>query len=262
MKRHHTLVLLASLVFSGASHVLAQEPAPILRIIREDIKSGKTAAHQKSEMAFARAFAKANYPNYLAWEAMTGPTQAWFVERYDNYAAIEDALKISNSEPLNTTLGQLDEVDGALRSSERTMILHYQKELSYTPVPANLAKYRYYLVITYQIRPGRAPEFAEFRRIWNAAWEKGGYKGRRAVYSVTQGAPLGTYIAIMGMESLKALDGGVPTDFGQTRERYTKLNQDIVVSTEQTIFMVNPKMSNPPKEYIAADPDFWGPKPK
>jgi hypothetical protein len=73
MKRHAAKVFL---MFSGASLVLAQEPAPYLRIIREDIKSGKTAAHQTSEMAFARAFSKTKYPNYVGWETITGPSQA------------------------------------------------------------------------------------------------------------------------------------------------------------------------------------------
>jgi hypothetical protein len=44
--------------------------------------------------------------------------------------------------------------------------------------------------------------------------------------------------------------------------RYNKLQADIVISAEITMFAVNPKMSNPPKEFIAADPDFWAPKPK
>src|ERR1017187_1826271 len=109
MKRQIPRVILASLVISGASHVLAQEPSLYLKIIREDIKSGKAAAHEKSEMAFVRAFSKSKYPNYVAWEAMTGPSQAWFLERYDSYAALQAASGISNSEPLNTTLGQLDE---------------------------------------------------------------------------------------------------------------------------------------------------------
>lgn len=261
MKRKIAWVFVASLVFSGASHILAQEPAPYLKIIREDIKSGKAAAHEKSEMAFVRAFSKSKYPNYVAWEAMTGPSQAWFLERYDSYAAIEDAARISNSEPLNTTLGQLDEVDGALRTGERNMIARYQKDLSYTPVPANLAKYRYANVFTWRIRPGHTAEFAEMRKSLSDAWEKNGYKQRRAVYSVVSGAPLGTYLVIHGMQSLKSLDESTPA-LGSVGERYTKLYQDIVISTETTMFVVNPKMSNPPKEYITADPDFWGPKPK
>lgn len=259
MKRQIPRVILASLAIAGASHVLAQEPSLYLKIVREDIKSGKAAAHEKSEMAFVRAFSKSKYPNYVAWEAMTGPSQAWFLERYDSYAAIEAASNISNSEPMNSTLGQLDEVDGALRTGERNMIARYQKDLSYTPVSANLAKVRYIRVATQRIRPGHAAEFAEMRKMLNDAFEKSGSKQRRAVYSVAYGVPAGTYIILAGMESLKALDEVGTLSLG---ERYTKLSQDTIISNEATLFVVNPKMSYPPKEYIAADPDFWAPKPR
>jgi hypothetical protein len=39
--------------------------------------------------------------------------------------------------------------------------------------------------------------------------------------------------------------------------RYYKLRAEIVVSSENTLFAISPKMSNPPKEFTAADPDFW-----
>jgi hypothetical protein len=43
--------------------------------------------------------------------------------------------------------------------------------------------------------------------------------------------------------------------------KYNKLQAETIVSSEFTLFAVNPKMSNPPKEFIAADPGFWAPKP-
>jgi hypothetical protein len=43
--------------------------------------------------------------------------------------------------------------------------------------------------------------------------------------------------------------------------KYNKLQADTIISSESTLFAVNPKMSNPPKEFIAADPGFWAPKP-
>ncbi|HVO97533.1 MAG TPA: hypothetical protein VMT15_05670 [Bryobacteraceae bacterium] len=262
MKRRNMTVLLASLVFTGASHVLAQEPSAYLRIIREDIKEGKSAAHQKTEMAFARAFAKTKIPNYTAWDAMSGPSQVWFVDRYDDYAGIEAESKIASEEPLSTALSMLDEADGALRTASRTMIARYQKDLSYTAVPAEIAKYRYINVTTYRIRPGREADFTEMRKILSDAWEKAGYKGRRAVYLVVSGAPGGTYFVLRGMESLKALDSGTGLPAGTLGDRYTKLLQETVISSEVTTFAVNPKMSYPPKEYITANPDFWAPKPK
>jgi hypothetical protein len=262
MERQIVNVFLATLVFSGASHIMAQEPAPYLRIIQEDIKSGKSAAHQKSEMAFVRAFSKSKFPHYSAWETIAGPSQAWFVERYNNYAAIEDASRITNSEPLNTTLGQLDEVDGALRTSERTIIAHYLKDLSYLPAPLNIAKNRFVLVSTIRIRPGRGAEFTELRKLRIAALEKAGTKMLGLVYAVGFGAPAGTYLVISGVESMKAFDDVKGADFGSTLERYQKLSQDIIISSEDTLFAVNPKMSYPTQSFIDSDPDFWAPKPK
>jgi hypothetical protein len=75
---------------------------------------------------------------------------------------------------------------------------------------------------------------------------------------VSSGAPGGTYPVIHGVASLN--DMNQPSSAAQSNG--TKLFQDTVISWDRTLFAVNPKMSNPPKEYITADPDFWAPKPK
>lgn len=70
------------------------------------------------------------------------------------------------------------------------------------------------------------------------------------------------------MDSLKALEPmpsamTVPQPFGaENQAKYNRLTADIVISAEQTLFAISPKMSNPTKEMIAADPDFWAPKAK
>jgi hypothetical protein len=124
MKRNIMSVLLASLVFAGASHVMAQatEAPPILRIFREDMKPGKGAAHEKTESAYVRAFQKVKYPTYVAWERMTGPTQAWFLEGHANFESIEAAMKLTDAEPMKTLFSQLDAQDGELRTGEVGMI--------------------------------------------------------------------------------------------------------------------------------------------
>jgi len=239
-----------------------------MRIFREDIKSGKGAAHEKVESAYVRAFAKAGYPNYIAYANMTGTDQAWFIERYDTYEAMEKVIRMADSEPLKSTLEAIDAQDGELRTSDRGMIATYQKELSYEPVPANLAKYRYVQINMVRIRPGHVADFQEMRKLLNAAFAKAGQKQRRVVYSVTSGMPAGTLLIFSGMESLKALDPppnatSMLDAFGsENLARYNKLQSEIVISSEMTLFAVSPKMSNPPKDFIAADPDFWTPKPK
>jgi hypothetical protein len=268
MKRRAFRVFAASLLFAGASLILAQEPAKIVRIFREDIKSGRGAAHEKSEMGYVRAFSKSKYPNYLAMETVTGQNQAWFVERYDSYAALEGAMQLTDAEPLRSALAPLDVQDGDLRTGERTMVASYQKDLSYLPVPANLAKARYVAVSMVRVRLGHSPDFKEMRQLLNSAFEKSGSQQRRVVYSVTSGAPGGTYLILSAMDSLKAMDPNpsavsMEDAFGpENLARYRKMQADIVTSTESTLFRVNPKMSYPPQEYITADPDFWAPKPK
>ena len=268
MKRTAVEVL-AGLLLSGAllAQTPSQDPSHLMRIFREDIKSGKGAAHEKVESAYVRTFSKAGYTNYLALEDVTGTSQAWFLERYDNYEALEKAIHLTDAEPLKSTLQQLDAQDGELRSGDRNMIATYQPALSYLPGPPNLIKNRFYTITTVRIRPGRNADFKELRKMVNEAYAKVGQKRRFVVYSVNSGMPAGTYLIFSGMESLTALD---PVPGAMTMQealgadntaKYSKLYSDTIVSSENTLFAVNPKMSNPPKEYIAADPSFWAPKP-
>jgi hypothetical protein len=74
-----------SLLLCGCLQLRAQpwEPPKVLRIIREDIKEGRTAAHEKTVARLASALARNKYPaNYIGLNALTGPSQAWFPESY------------------------------------------------------------------------------------------------------------------------------------------------------------------------------------
>ena len=269
MKNVSVRVFAAGLLLSGASLIQAQSPEPphLLRIFREDIKSGKGSAHEKVESAYARAFSKSGYPGYLALDGTTGTSQAWFLESHDSYESMEKAMQVAQKEPLKTTLSQLDVQDGELRTGERGMIATYQKDLSYLPVPSNLAKARFVNINMIRVRPGHVADFAEMRKLVNAAFEKSESKLRRVVYSVNSGMPAGTYLVLSAMDSLKAMDPpavamSMAVAFGaDNMAKYNKLQADTIMSSEFTLFAINPKMSNPPKEFIAADPGFWAPKP-
>jgi hypothetical protein len=269
MKPNILSAISIGLVCSASSLVLAQptEPPKLIRIIREDIKSGKGAAHEKTEMAYVRAFSKTKYANYLAMESLTGATQAWFLEVYDSYAALENSLKISDAQPLKAELDALDAQDGELRTGERGMIAAFQPALSYAPGPVDASKFRYFQVNTLRIRFGHQEDFAERMKLLTGAFQKSKSPQPVAVYAVTSGAPAGTYLLIRGMSSLKALDPDPSRmsnadALGSDNQRYVKLNQDVIVSNESTLFSINPRMSNPPKAFITSDPGFWAPKPK
>src|ERR1017187_1071394 len=272
MKRTAVHVVAAGLLLSGASLIQAQaqsqQPPHLMRIFREDIKSGKGAAHEKVESAYVRAFSKSGYPSYLALENMTGTSQAWFLERYDTYEAMEKAIHLAEAEPLKTTLDGLDAQDGELRTGERGIIATYQPDMSYMPGTPLGGKVRFFTINTVRVRPGHAADFTEMRKLVNAAFAKSGSQQRRTVYSVSSGMPSGTYLILAATDALKSMDPppsamSMADAFGADNlARYNKLLGDIVISTESTMFSINPKMSNAPKEYITADPDFWAPKPK
>ena len=61
---NRSLTLAAGLSLLIAQSSIAQEMAPpkMLQIIREQVKPGKTSAHEKVEMGWPRAYAKANWP--------------------------------------------------------------------------------------------------------------------------------------------------------------------------------------------------------
>jgi len=260
--------VIASVFLAGLSLSFAQstEPPPILKIVRENMKPGTGSAHEKIEAAYAHAFAPTKFANYMGWEAITGSTQAWFVEGYGSYAAIEEASKIANSEPLKTTLAPLEVQDGELRTGESTLFAHYAKDLSYYGTPLNLGRTHFVWLNIVHLRRGHVEDYAELRKIQNAAFVKVGAKWSRAVYVIGNGGSATDYLVMWPMESLSDMDRPAAWNnrdaLGESFERYRKLNADIIVSTEEIIFAVNPKMSNPSKAFIEADPDFWTPKAK
>jgi hypothetical protein len=245
MSRKIARLFILSLLFS---RLWAQaDPPPILKIVREDMKPGTGAAHEKNEAAFAQAFRATSFPNYFGWEALTGQTQVWFLEGFANYAGIEAAMKIMGTEPLRSTLGSLEVKDSELRTGERTTLARYRKDLSYLPEPLNLAKTRYVWVDIVKIQTGHAEEYREMRKTQIAALEQAGARWKQVVYALGNDG----YLVMRPLESLSELDAPQP--------RMVR-NPGIILSSEEILFAVNPKMSNPPKSYLDLDAAFWGTK--
>ena len=75
----------------------AQAPAPppnVLRIFEENVKVGKSAAHDKHEANWVKAWAAGKHPGQsLAMKTIAGPPQAWFIEGHESMAAVEKLEK-------------------------------------------------------------------------------------------------------------------------------------------------------------------------
>jgi hypothetical protein len=251
------LILLAVWPLSAQSG-----PPAVLHIFREDIKEGKGAAHEQSEAAFMQAAAKADYPfHILGLSAMTGTSRAWFLVGHTKIATIpESEAALDKPE-----FAALDAVDAGLRTGRLSMIAVYRPDLSYAADKANLSKMRFFSIETIRVREGPDQKFEEAAKALVAGAEKSGDDQPVAAYEVVSGAPNGTYLLLEPMASLKSLD--------EEPQRRRAVRQALgsedpernmaasIASSESILFSVSPQMSYVPKEWITADPDYWGPKP-
>lgn len=273
MKKTLGLVGVTFLLVSTAPRAAAQEPPPppkVLQIIREEVKPGKAAAHEKIEAGWPRAFAKAKWPtHYLAMTAMTGPSEAWFVVGFDSFAAWEKDTKATESnKALTAELEKLSEKDGEAISGGRTLVGLYREDLS-RRANIDLSKVRYFRVATYRVRPGHESEFEGNAKTVREAFDKIQSPLAWAVFQINAGMPGPTYLVWVPMRSLEESDAAMNSmkalqeaegDEGQ--KTLQKAASSAYVFVETNLFAVNPKMSYPLKEWVDKDPAFWAPKPE
>src|SRR5436190_266222 len=116
------------LFLSSIAAVTAQTPMPtsqpgILTIFREDVKYGHNADHEKTEMGWPAALAKAKSPGtYIALTSMTGPSEAWFIQPFVSWKAVEDNMKFeTDNADLSTELARLSRADAEHVSAGRSI---------------------------------------------------------------------------------------------------------------------------------------------
>jgi hypothetical protein len=267
-----------ALSVSAASGLLAQTPpAPsgppkVLQIFREEVKAGRAAAHQKWETGWPKAFAKANWPtNYLTMVSVTGPTEAWFMTAYDSFAAWgKDIEGLDKNTAFKNEYDRLSEGDAQFLSGARSIVAAFREDLS-TPVPAVpvvLPKMRYFRVITFRVRPGHDSDFMDAAKMIRAGYEKAKVELGWATYQIVSGMATPTFMVFLPMKSLDEIDTGLmnskklaDAQGEENQKKLAKMAADGYLSVETNIYAFDPKMSYPAKDFAAADPEFWNPKP-
>ena len=267
----NNVIRIVPVITALAVPVVAQQsgPPPVMQIIRETLKEGKSAAHEKTESEYVQAFRKAKDKGYyLAATSMSGMNEAWFFVGQPSFEAVESELKATSQEPLKSELELADAHDGALRESTRSVWAIYRPDLSYRADKLDVGKMRYFTAGTYRVRLGHEADMVAGAKQIMGAYEKGMIEAAFICYQVVAGAPSGTYMFFSPMESLKVMDG--------MRERQNTLRQamgadnmdklmrgtgDTFLTIENQLFAVSPRMSYVSDQTAEADPAFWRPKP-
>ena len=269
------LLMIAAPSVGSTFTTLAQTPVPqlppkVLSIGREEVKHNVDAEHAKVEAAWSKAFAKANWSGYwLGMTSMSGPPEAWFLSGYDSFAAIEkNNQELEKRQALKAEDTRFRQLDKDLLRGARSMMATFREDLSYQPAVI-LAQMRYFRVNTIRVRQGLNDDFIEYRKIIKAGLEKAKSDTHSAVYQIVSGAPNGTFLVFTPLKSMAEMDPNPASQKAfqdalgdENRKKLSELANKAIISNEPVHFAFNPEMSYVSKEFAAADPDYWTPKPK
>ncbi|MEK6409146.1 MAG: hypothetical protein AABN34_19655 [Acidobacteriota bacterium] len=274
MKRNVCLLLAVSAVLLGTVCAAAQT-APqlpkVLWIYREDAKPARGTAHEKVERGFAQHWAKSKVDPFLALEAVSGnATEVMFLSGYDSLAAMEKDYQAFGKAANGPEYEALERQEAEVVNSVRSMVAVLRPDMSYRPerLMGVLPQCRYFNIETFRVRLGRDADFAAGGKLFRDAFEKMKREQPYVMYQVIMGAPQGTYLLFTPIKSFKEIDDEFATEgalmqaMGEENMRnLMKGTGDVFLSMESNVYAFNPSMSNPSKEFAAADPKFWTPKP-
>lgn len=277
MKKSLLFLVVVTLVSAFSVFGQAPEGPPKgLLIVREEIKPGMMGAHNRHSADFAGIFNQLKTPNHrIALVPVAGnENEVIYVTAADSFAELEvinkstDKKMESANGSMRVKLDALDKEAPAMHNSMRDMWAIYRPELSFNPtVP--IPRMRYFMITTTRLRPGYDAAYVDYvQKVINVARQKAKVDNLHvAVFQVVAGAQGGTYMIFRPLKSLAELDDQVGprvraamTD--DQRKDADKAVREAVMSSETSVYAFAPSMSYMPKEFAAADPDFWTPKPQ
>jgi hypothetical protein len=264
-----TLPVLGQSTAQGSSNDKnAKGPAPILEIMRERVKPGRDAAHEKNEAMYPVLFRKMNFPYYaIGMTAISGRSEAWWLAPVDKYTDFSKAEELIQAPEFKSEMDRLNVIDGEMLSESDVVIATYEKELSYRP-EYNVGEQRYMLVDVVKLKPGYVDEYKELLKTINAAHEKLNMDEHMVVYSSALGTSMATFYIFEPLKSMEQMDAlhdmhgeafhqALGPDYDKKRKEFATT---ALASYERNLFAVNPKMSYVSQDVIATAPDFWAPK--
>jgi hypothetical protein len=250
-----------------------QGPPPVFLIVREDIKPGMMATHNRHSGEFAAIFGKLQTPNHrIALVPVAGSeNEVLYLTGAGTFAELEGMQKATDdkltmvSGNMRADLDRLDKEAPALHAGMRDMFAILRPDLSYSP-GVEIAKMRYMAVTTVRVRPGQEEQYLEYvTDVVKAARDKAKAELHIAAFQIIAGSPSTTYMFFRPMKSLADYDLRINTRVRATmsddqKKKADKMTGESVMFSETSVYAFNPEMSYVSKEMIAGDPGFWNRK--
>lgn len=262
------LVMPVLLVCALAWTMPAQDQPNVPKLLileREEIKPGKVTAHRQEAHRFLQIAEKHQAAVYrVGGMAIAGNTnEIFYLSFVNSYAEYE---RNSDFPPaMVAELASFEAQSGDLHQSQRSIIAEFVPELSYRPeahsAALNNAK-RITLTIV-RTRPGTRRDLEDAEKTFIEAHKKAGITNEYwLAYNVQAGMPAGALIYVEASPSLASRDR---SHSQQIREIVGEENlkkaravfKDSVLFEETVIVGVDPMVSRPTKEMLAANPSWW-----
>jgi hypothetical protein len=239
-----------------------------LTIVREEVKLGRAADHERIEAGWPAAYEKAKSPDYyLAFVSATGRPEAWYVAPFDSHKALGESMKRESDDAvLAAELKRLQRADADVLNNLTVIHAMARKDLSMGTFP-DLAKVRFVEITIFRVRPGHDRGFEEAAKAWGSAAKRSAPDASYRIYQVIAGMPGPTYLVFSSTQSFAEFDKTATDDLAvmkgataEERATLEKVGKEGLVNVETQRFRVDPVMSYVSKETRAADPAFWMPK--
>lgn len=256
-----------------AQDAATQGPPPVVLIVREDIKPGLMATHNRHSAEFATIFNRLQTPNYrIAMVPVAGSeNEVLYITGAGNFAELESMQKATDDKlalvggNMKADLDRLDKEAPALHANMRDMFTVFRPELSYNP-GIKISTMRYMAVTTVRVRPGQEGQYLDYvNGMVKAAREKAKAELHIAAFQVIAGSPNTTYMFFRPMKSLAEYDLRIASRVRAAmsedqQKKADKMASETILFSETSVYAFNPQMSYASKELIAGDPGFWNRK--
>ena len=285
MKNFSLLPSVLVLTCMGAGTAVAQmnadgtsSPPKVMVITREYLKPGRSGSmHVKTESAFVRAEAAAKWPvHYFAMDSLSGLPRSLFFTPYPSMEAwAKDMENVAHNATLSAALDHAMLADGDLLTSLQTSAFAFREDMSIRP-SVKIEQMHYMDIAHFRIRPGHTKEWEDLIKLYQHGYEQADPNLHVAVFEQIYGTDSdGSFLIITPMENAAEVDHGLDTskefvkvmgEEGMAKIR--DLTKSCIASSEDNLFVMNPKMSYAPDAWVNANPSFWKsaataePKPK
>lgn len=246
-------------------------PPNVLVIHREYLKPGKGGQlHERSESAFVHAFADAKSPyHYFALDSLSGPSRSLFLFSYASFADWEkETAAIRNNPALGAKVDQASLMDGDLLTGYDAGAMMLRPDLSLNKGSIDGA--RYFEITAFVVKPGHVHDFTELAKLYIDTYRKVAPQTHWDTFEVMYGSPIPTtaggevFLVFNLMKSLAETDKSIQdsdkfaSELGATgMQKVSELTAASIQLSTTNLFVINPRESNPPGEWIKKDPGFW-----